>query len=148
MLELADSGAVDVIFHGCNCRKVMGAGIAAAIARKWPEVYQADVDSESLPGGLSYAFVHRPRVPHTPLMVFNLYTQVNPGPCFDLELLSQSLEKLVYEVEHWTERQGLALRGVGFPSIGCGIGGGNWDEVQAVIWSWLGRRGDLVHVVL
>lgn len=36
-ITLADAG---VIIHGVNCQGVMGAGVALAIRRKWPIVYE------------------------------------------------------------------------------------------------------------
>lgn len=37
LLDLAEQGHFDVILHGCNCQCTMGAGIALAIKRRFPE---------------------------------------------------------------------------------------------------------------
>jgi O-acetyl-ADP-ribose deacetylase (regulator of RNase III) len=42
LLNLASIGEFDVIVHGCNCHCTMGAGIAAAIKKRFPEAYAAD----------------------------------------------------------------------------------------------------------
>lgn len=30
-----------ILVHGCNCKGVMGSGVAAAIRNRWPDVYKA-----------------------------------------------------------------------------------------------------------
>ena len=42
LLKLAIEGVFDVIVHGCNCQCVMGAGIAKAIKKVFPDAYAAD----------------------------------------------------------------------------------------------------------
>ena len=37
-----DAHNYDVIVHGCNCFNTMGAGIALAVKRKYPEAYEVD----------------------------------------------------------------------------------------------------------
>src|SRR5512141_2670107 len=38
--DLLAAQDVDAIAHGCNCAGAMGKGIALAIRRRWPEMYQ------------------------------------------------------------------------------------------------------------
>ena len=42
LLDLALEGRFDVIVHGCNCQCAMGAGIALAIRKVFPEAFAAD----------------------------------------------------------------------------------------------------------
>ena len=42
LIALAEAGQFDVIVHGCNCFHAMGAGVAAAIASRYPSALTAD----------------------------------------------------------------------------------------------------------
>ncbi|MGB5837781.1 MAG: macro domain-containing protein, partial [Albidovulum sp.] len=76
LIGLALKGEFDVIIHGCNCFHTMGAGIAKAISAQFPEVYQADRETEygarEKLGTISSALVHRGEVR---FHVVNAYTQ-------------------------------------------------------------------------
>ena len=47
LIKLAEQGEFDVIVHGCNCHNTMSAGIAKTIKLKYPEVYEADLQTIS-----------------------------------------------------------------------------------------------------
>lgn len=114
----------DAICHGANCFSIMGAGIAKQIAEKYPPVYEEDIKDSRSPidkfGNLSYKYI-----PLYDTYIVNLYTQYEPGPNFDYRAFKKSLKAFK---SHFKE--GLS---VGFPQIGCGIGGGNWDIVRKMI---------------
>lgn len=128
LLELFEKGELDVIAHGCNCRTLMGAGIALQIKKKYPAVFEADgryalKDMDRL-GNYSYMYVRREEAGFG--LIFNLYTQYNPGKNLDYAALKLALQKL-----------GNIYKGsdskIGLPLIGCGIAGGNWETVQNMI---------------
>ena len=76
LVKLALKGDFDVIVHGCNCFCTMGAGIAVAIKKTFPEAYKADLDttkgSREKLGSYSSATVKREGHQIT---VVNAYTQ-------------------------------------------------------------------------
>lgn len=122
LLDLADAGAFDVIVHGCNCQHTMSAGIAAQIRKRYPQAYSADLatprDSWKL-GTLSRAFVAR--ADDSSFTIVNAYTQVRPGREARLDAIVDCFRKLRRHV-------GTKLR-IGYPRIGCGIGGLRWEDV-------------------
>jgi hypothetical protein len=79
--DLLEGLGWDAAFHCANPHMVMGSGIAYFLRKKWPEVYQADLDfGEQYKGfekcklGLfSKAFIPEDRV------VYNLYGQIGVG---------------------------------------------------------------------
>jgi len=109
-------GRPQAFAHGANCRKIMGAGIAGALARAFPEVPAADMLSNGtqkfteayLGGGV---------------FVYNLYTQYQPGANFELSRLKAAVEAL----------EGTGLKAFTIPKIGAGIGGGDWNEIEKVL---------------
>lgn len=143
LLKMAMQGEFDAIAHGCNCKKMMGAGIAAGVQKLFPEMYKADcdywADDKTRLGTYSKAIIVHDRGrfhgDHISFQGYNLYTQYNPGRDLRMNALKQSLFLMRCDL--------LMLNGclspvtenikVGFPEIGCGIAGGSWSEVSSII---------------
>lgn len=139
LLALADAGQFDLIIHGANCFHAMGSGIAAQIAKRWPEVRAVDrrtvYASAVKLGGYSLADVRRSDGGQ--LWVVNAYTQFRPGPDARLEAIEDALNEVANDF-------GRGVR-IGYPMIGCGIGGLSWEDVAPIFDSaFLGRDHTLV----
>jgi O-acetyl-ADP-ribose deacetylase (regulator of RNase III) len=131
LITLAETGVLDVIVHGCNCFCVMGAGIAKQISKKYPEVYKADWqntkkgDKNKL-GGFTWTPITMPNG-HT-FIVINAYTQYRYGskgwPDVDYGAIRSVFKmiKVLYPDRH-----------IGYPRIGCGQAGGDWNVVKDII---------------
>ena len=128
LVDLAKQGGFDVICHGANCFHVMGAGVALAIARAFPEAVHADQDTpygdRGKLGTLSLAPVRLPFGKR--VIVANLYTQFSygNGDDLDMEALAEALD---------TVNREFAGKRVGLPRIGCGLAGGDWKEVRSMM---------------
>jgi O-acetyl-ADP-ribose deacetylase (regulator of RNase III) len=122
LLKLAKEGKFDAIVHGCNCFCTMGAGIADQVRVQFPAAYQADkktaLGSKGKLGHCQYV-----RVSPT-LIVVNAYTQFQPGKNFDY----MAFAKCLYDI-----KLNLSGKRIGFPQIGCGIAGGDWNQVASMI---------------
>lgn len=116
----------EAIGHGVNLRGVMGAGIAKSISTKWPDIlhpYRLACGGERLKlGGIQ---AYQPIVTPSPL-VYNLATQVNPGPNADLNAIWSATSLALIDCYE----RGIAE--LALPQVGCGIGGLNWHEVNYV----------------
>lgn len=124
LLALAKEGDFDIIAHGCNCQKIMGAGIALQIAREFPEAYLADKNDERLPFQRLGCFTHY-LDDSLDLFIVNLYTQFNPGANFDPLAFELGLKKLTMFFSKESK--------IGLPMIGAGIGGGDWEQIKEII---------------
>ncbi len=123
------NAAEDAIGHGCNCFKTMGAGVAAAIRKRWPAVYQADVDyndydEEEKIGEFSTVKVDGKQV-------YNIYTQVGYKPRntdhFEYDGFREGLAKVMKDMK----AHGLAT--LALPKIGAGLAGGDWTRIETII---------------
>ena len=119
----------DAIGHGCNCFKTMGAGVAAAIRKKWPAVYQADVDYDDFDEGEKIGEFSTVKVDGK--QVYNIYTQVGYKPRsqdhFEYDGFRDGLSKVFKDMKN----HGLAS--LALPKIGAGLAGGDWVRISAII---------------
>lgn len=122
LLEAPES----IIIHGCNCWHTMGGGVARYIAEKYPEAYMADKntplgDAKKL-GKYSFAIVDEKTI-------VNAYTQFDFGTDtrkLDYNALVDVMERIFYDFTDDT---------VAMPKIGCGLAGGDWRIVRAILES-------------
>lgn len=140
--NLLESGC-DIVCHQVNCKGVMGSGIAKQIKDKWPKVhedycfniermYNGDFASRSsdLLGMITWTEVEKGRY------IMNFFSQdkfLPRGVCHtDYEAFTdccRTLKKFI--TEYNLDRSNTII---GFPyKIGCGLAGGNWDIVSAII---------------
>lgn len=132
LIALALSGNFDVIVHGCNCFCSMDAGIAKSIKSRFPAAYQADsitkVGDRSKLGNYTAAKV---QIDGQPLVVINAYTQYHwqgHGNKTDYQAIQKVFNRI--KVDFPNQR-------IGYPMIGAGLAGGNWEIIASIIESEL-----------
>ena len=140
--NLLDSDC-DYICHQVNCQGVMGSGIARQIRERWPEVYYSYHKMYStylwraspLIGNIDIA-----PIDNSTQCVINMFAQDNCG--YDgarytsYDAFSECLRKIRDKLPTGTT--------IGFPkNIGCGLGGGNWRVISALIEESLGIKYDV-----
>lgn len=115
-----------VICQQVNCRKVMGAGLALQIAKKWPQVRQVYLRSHPVLGGILPVQVE----PH--LIVCNIYGQDGYGrgrKYTNYGALTEAFQHMFWEY---------ADMDVYIPEgMGCGLAGGDWKIISYIIEQWL-----------
>jgi O-acetyl-ADP-ribose deacetylase (regulator of RNase III) len=127
LIQLYLDGYFDVIAHGANCRNIMGAGIAKHIKNRIPGVFVVDTNFSKTGWRRAGDFsVYE----DNGKFVYNLYTQIDPGKNFDERYLLSALSKMRVDIIEKDPK----MR-IGLPMIGCGIGGGNWNNVKKTIES-------------
>lgn len=118
-----------IIVHQVNCQGVMGSGVALAIKMKWPKVYEdykdlgIPTDGRDILGEIQLIRVSKD------LEVCNLFSQD--------QYLPRGKRHTSYDAIEVGLRSLKALRkgDIAMPKIGCGLGGGDWKIVSAVIES-------------
>lgn len=128
LLQCALNGEFDVIIHGCNCQCQMGKGIALSIKRLFPEAYAADLRSpkgdRSKLGTVTVAeIVRNGKVFH----VVNGYTQDHwrgEGNKADYAAIRAVMRAV---------RSQFSGKRIGYPKIGAGLAGGDWEKILLII---------------
>lgn len=128
LIEFAIQGEFDVIVHGCNCHCAMYSGVAESIRAAFPEAHEADENTRSGDpaklGTYSAAVVERAGVR---LTVINAYTQFHrrgEGVLADYDAI-RSVMKLI--------KRDFGGTRIGYPRIGAGLAGGDWDVISRII---------------
>lgn len=119
------------ILHQCNCFHVFG-GLATHIGRQWPEAEVADLTTDrgdlNKMGTFSMGVISKPKTPVK--CIFNVYGQFEPGPNTEQDMLLTGILR-VSEFMMSTLKDQIPIDSVAIPyKIGCGIGGGNWEEIE------------------
>lgn len=123
LLKMFGHGEFDVIIHGCNCFHTMGAGIAGQIAERFPQAVVADRDNSAY--GDVMKLSNNTMVDIDGKLIVNLYSQYLPGKNLDKNALLLGFWKLSKVLDPKAR--------IGIPAIGCGIAGGDWEELGPLI---------------
>lgn len=128
LVKMARDGKFDVIVHGCNCRHVMGAGIAKQLALFFPEIVRADMMTDFGPeklGTISWAAVRAKG--GRGVIIINAYTQADwrgTGCKVDYDAIREAFRVV---------RSNFDGLQIAYPKIGAGLGGGDWAVISEII---------------
>ena len=129
------SDEIDVLIHGCNCYCTMSAGIAKEIATKLPLAVSAD--KKTSPGNRSklgsYSVAIYNTTSGSQKYIVNAYTQFTYWDKYDM-LSYDAICKALYKFSREVQDKNLKI---GMPFIGCGLAGGSWKIVSAIIETYL-----------
>jgi len=127
---------IDILIHQANCFHVMGAGIASDIKNKYPEAYEADLETgkgeKTKLGMASFCDLGSESAIKR---IYNLYAQYKYGSKekhTNYEYYWQGLtyikNHIITTIDTW---EGIVV-GVPF-YMGCNRGGGSWPICEAII---------------
>lgn len=117
----------DAICQGVNTLGVMGAGIAVPFREMWPSMYNEYRRNCKRFGASLAGSLHTWHDRESDLVIFNLFSQIEPGQNGDYILLRRAAVQLVLEAEARN------LGRVGLPWIGCGIAGLAKHNVEDIL---------------
>ena len=118
-----------IIVHQVNCQGVMGAGLALALRRKYPQMYTSYMKvcsmytSEQLLGKVQMIKIS------DDLTICNFFAQLNYGTGkvqTNYDAFEKCLEKLAFKTGSDTP--------IYIPyKIGCGLAGGDWEIIKELL---------------
>jgi O-acetyl-ADP-ribose deacetylase (regulator of RNase III) len=148
MIEYRIGNLLDVtegiIAHGCNCKGVMGSGVARAIRDTYPKVYDeyaslchdASASGTDLLGENQYCRVEESRYGlFDELVVVNMFTQNSFGSdgrrYVSYDAVDTCFASLVKKMKKHGWMDGIDT--IHIPQIGSGLGGGKWSIIESII---------------
>lgn len=134
------------IGHGVNCQGVMGSGVAKTLYKKWPRVKEQYLEfckiytshgysKEALLGEIQAVALYPTFGRNS--YIWNMFTQYNYGTGNQKYLLDSAL------IDCFAALVQKDIKEIAIPKIGCGLAGGNWEEVKELINQVTGRYLDV-----
>lgn len=119
-----------VIVHQVNCKRVMGAGLALQIRRKYPQHFADYMVAEPKLGDIVITRVH------SKLYIIGVYGQYSYGR-YGLYTNYSALRTAMIKAACFAAQKNLQMF---IPyGIGCGLAGGDWSQVEKVLSSIVGN---------
>lgn len=133
LLKLAEQGEFDVIIHGCNCFHAMGSGIAGQIAQLYPGVPKIDRDmtkfgDKTKLGHYTWLPIYEDNDSQEKFIIINAYTQYKAGTDrrhASYDAIADVFGRIADTFHRDTK--------IGYPLIGAGLAGGDWDVIKVII---------------
>lgn len=144
--DLFNSTDLQAISHGVNCCGIMSAGIAVEFKRRYPEMFQAyrraciQTLSPDLIGSIMPW-----EDPTNNLLVYNLFTQPSIQGRIGPANLWSIYESVKNMLDHAADK---GIDTIGIPKIGAGLGGLEWNAVEATIESALVNTRSSVSLIV
>jgi len=114
----------DVLIHGCNCFKTMGAGVAFQVKRLYPGAATADINNPTPKLGEYSSWTGKNRIHNKQITIVNAYTQYNPYPPVDYDAIKKVMNQISIDFKGKT---------ICMPKIGAGLAGGDWQKISGII---------------
>jgi O-acetyl-ADP-ribose deacetylase (regulator of RNase III) len=147
VVEALLDGEVNVLIHQTNCQGVMGSGIAKQIKEKIPKAYDAyktlqkENQGNLILGDISHCWVEQRNKKSGYIININGQDQyTNRNIC---NTNYAALGKGLIEACSLTEKKDI----VAMPKIGAGLGGGDWNVIEAIINSVFNDRDVFVYTL-
>ncbi len=117
-----------IIVHVCNNVNAWGAGFVLAISKKWPHIkneYRTLFNENNIPELGTVQFV----VAEKKIVIANMIAQDGIGRS-KIPIRYDAVEKCLCQVRDLAKKYNTSIH---MPRIGCGLAGGNWDEIEVII---------------
>jgi O-acetyl-ADP-ribose deacetylase (regulator of RNase III) len=138
---------IKVLAHGCNSHGVMGSGVARIVRDDYPEAYKVYVDVVK---AAAYEVLDLMGtiipVETKGKVIINAITQHDYGRdgkrYVSYDAVSDAMRELNTYCAIWAEVTQVAM-----PQIGAGLGGGDWNVIEAIILSELTDVQPVVYIL-
>lgn len=140
---------INFIAHSCNTHNVMGAGIARQIKDRYPSSFEVDCkamyENDNQLGWYSFAWTDATQSKG----IYNMYTQnsIGKGREVNYEGFYNALCNVADHIE-WQDKHDSTTSSLGLPwGISCGLAGGSWGIIFAIINEILVDRKFKTYIV-
>lgn len=145
LFDYFERGECDTVAHCCNCRGVMGSGIALTVKEKYKGAYNAYKDYEVVHGVLRLGTISSEFV-GTNKLIINLHAQSSYGYDGMRYVNYEALYNSLVEARSKMIASGHKTLGVPY-KMACDRAGGDWRIVEAMLEAVFVDAGISVLVV-
>lgn len=137
LIDMAEDGDFNIIVHGCNCHHTMGSGIAREVRERYPQAYEADLETPKS----DRSKVGRYSVSHADgFAIVNAYTQYDFMPRGRDHFEYEGFQEILNEFAERAEESASTIKlNFGFPYIGMGLAGGDSARIIAMLEQFASR---------
>ena len=129
-----------IISHICNDIGAWGKGFVLAISKRWKEHKQWYKEGEDFAlGAVQFVAVEENVWVANIIGQHKIYKDENGNPPIRYEAVKEGLQQVAEFAQKINAK-------VQMPRIGCGLAGGSWDEIEAIIEDTLLQKGIEVFV--
>lgn len=118
----------DIIAQGCNCKGVMGSGVAKILREKWPSVYGAYLAQKHYVGlklgNVDFVQVEPDKI------VANCLTQKDYLPRGICHADYKAILSCMLKVKEYAIKNN---KSIAIPKIGAGLAGGDWKTIENIL---------------
>lgn len=145
------STKIRTIVHGCNAQGVMGSGVAKIIREKYPKAYERYRKEFELYNHLKLGDTiavpcgDRVNDPTNYKVIVNAITQDFYGRDGSRYVSYDAVSDCMNKINRFSEVYG--IEEVAMPQIGAGLGGGEWNVIEAIIESELKNVKPYVYIL-
>ena len=124
----------NIIAHGCNCSGSFAAGVAGLLSNKYPKTKEAYFKKFHngtgwILGDVQLVCINDERSRY----VANCATQQTYGNAYKTKrvyVCYDAIQNVMIQLRDECEKKGWSLA---MPRIGAGLGGGDWEKIEAII---------------
>jgi O-acetyl-ADP-ribose deacetylase (regulator of RNase III) len=127
------SSSASAWINTINCKGVMGGGIALEFKKRFPLMfldYKNKCNVNLLKPGRVYTYIND-TVDKGPLIILNVATKDDFRDPSKLEWVEDAIVSLTTTVQYYS------IGSVALPALGCGLGGLNFKDVEALYRKYL-----------
>lgn len=118
----------EALVNTVNCVGIMGRGVALQFKKAFPANFKAyEVACKANQVQLGSMFVHDLNQLYNPRFIINFPTKLHWKSKSRIDDIQSGLKNLIAIVQQHN------IRSIAVPSLGCGLGGLNWDDVKPLI---------------
>jgi O-acetyl-ADP-ribose deacetylase (regulator of RNase III) len=118
----------DIIAHGCNCKGVMGSGVARIVREKYPKAYSAYCEQHEQDG--LWLGEIQTVLQYDGKYIANCMTQNGFMPRTVCHADYKAIETCMWKLKKFAKEKGLSIA---IPKIGAGLAGGDWNTIEGIL---------------
>lgn len=141
---------IPVIAHGCNAQGVMGSGVAKIVRDQYPRAYELYRKKYELTNSLALGDIipvifDDSSTESKVRIIVNAITQYSYGSDGSRFVSYDGVADCMKKINQLAQQYDISQ--IAMPQIGAGLGGGDWNVIEAIMESELNQVQPVVYIL-